>query len=105
MKCSKCGQVKPDYQFFSFRGNYLNEFFANPLTLNGQCFDCNAPYKCICCGVIQDADQFRVQGRTCKTCKDSGILRPSRVTGAFSDVEGTPHQEGGLETLEQGVSE
>lgn len=84
MKCVKCGQAKDDYEFFSFRGNYLKEFFANPLTLTGQCFDCNAPYKCICCGIVQDANQFRVNGRICETCKTAGIHRPSPVADAFA---------------------
>lgn len=104
MKCSKCGEVKTDYHFFSFRGNYIKEFFANPLTLNGQCFDCNAPYKCLCCGVIQDSDQFRVQGRICKTCKDSGILRPSRVAYAISDEVWRGYTSDSLKTLESGFS-
>jgi len=67
MKCVKCGQAKDDYEFFSFRGNYLKEFFANPLTLTGQ-----------------DANQFRVNGRICETCKTAGIHRPSPVADAFT---------------------
>ena len=82
--CKCCGQNKPDYHFFSFRGNYNTDFFANPLALNGNCFECNGPYKCICCNVVQPANQFRVNGRVCTTCKDSGICTPSRVTNAFS---------------------
>jgi hypothetical protein len=84
MKCPKCEQVKPDYHFFSFRGNYIKDFFANPQALNGQCFDCNGPYKCICCGVVQESTQFRVNGRICDTCKNAGIYRPSRLTDAFT---------------------
>lgn len=84
--CKCCNQNKPDYHFFSFRGTYLKDFFANPLALNGNCFECNGPYKCICCGIVQDANQFRVNGRICITCKSNGICRSSRVTGAFSPL-------------------
>lgn len=83
MKCSNCGQVKPDYHFFSFRGKYDSAFFANPQALNGQCWGCNAPYRCISCGNVQTADQFRIHGRICVTCKTVGISKVAPVEDEF----------------------
>lgn len=105
MICVKCGQTKPDYHFFAFRGNYLKEFFANPKAMNGQCFECNAPYKCIACGEIKDASAFRVGGRVCDTCKSAGILFLAPVADAITDAVASVDTLGDEDALESGVEE
>lgn len=102
MKCPKCEQEKPDYHFFAFRGNYLKDFFANPLTLIGQCFDCNGPYKCVYCGVVQDASEFRVGGRVCNTCKSVGIHNVAPVAEARNDQHSTNDTLDAANALESG---
>jgi len=103
--CVKCGQDKPAYHFFSFRGNYASEFFANPQSMNGQCFECNGPYKCIYCGVVQPADQFRVQGRVCLSCKTTGIHNISRVEDALNTANSAEYPQNAENALESGRSQ
>jgi len=69
MKCLTCGFDKTPYHFFSFRGRYTKAFFANPQAKHGNCFECNGPYKCIQCGEVKHALNFRIGGRICDTCK------------------------------------
>ncbi len=88
MKCRKCGQDKLDYHFFAFKGWYVKEFFANPLSLSGQCFDCNGPYKCLKCGEVKPASDFRIGGRVCVACKNPQIINGAPVENAFAVLSG-----------------
>lgn len=69
MKCSKCGENKPEYHFFKHRNNYNTEFFLNIVPNEDTCWTCSGPYRCIICEQIKDASAFRVGGRVCHDCK------------------------------------
>lgn len=83
--CKVCGRDLPLYNFFKFAGTYDRTFWVNfpPLELqNHICFECAAPYRCIECGEIKGASEFRIQGQVCKTCKSKHSQRsrmPLRV--------------------------
>ncbi len=75
MKCTKCGVDKHAYNFYLHRGkstSVTHFFFTNPDAKDTQCWECNGAYRCICCGIEQPANQFRVGGRICTTCKTLG---------------------------------
>lgn len=72
--CSCCGQDKTPYNYFNGkRGREMRYFITNPAWSTTRCFQCNGDYRCLGCGVVQDASQFRVGGRFCQSCKDAGI--------------------------------
>lgn len=102
--CANCGQDKPAYHFYSIRGKstrVTKYFFASPDRRGDQCWECNAPYKCISCGNEQAADQFRVGGRICITCKSSGKHRELAEIYArqvVSSSEDTYNDENALES-------
>lgn len=96
MVCKVCGVDKDPYHFFNYSGKYDRKFFVTGWQ-PGVCWECAAPYRCINCGQIQDADQYRVMGRICKTCKASGMPRP--------DLK-PPHEQGFSESNDfQGVED
>ncbi len=76
--CSCCGQDKPAYHFYSPYGKTTNVtrfFFVNSAFSTTRCWECNGGYRCLYCGVVQDANQFRVGGRRCIGCKNAGISK------------------------------
>jgi hypothetical protein len=78
MICSKCGQTKSDYHFYSRLGKTFRVtrfFFINPDFSPLQCWECNGDYRCLGCGEVKNASQFRVGGRFCHTCKEAGIYK------------------------------
>ena len=80
MKCTQCQQDKSIYNFFNFRGKYNRTFFTRPIEeISGLCFDCAGPYRCLSCGAIQDASEFRLQGRYCHACKSPKPTSERRV--------------------------
>ncbi len=78
MKCTNCGQIKPTYHFYMQRGistAVTKFFFINPEWHPNRCWVCNGNYRCLGCGLEKGADQFRVGGRICHTCKSAGIYK------------------------------
>lgn len=70
MICPHCKQDKTPYHFFSFRGNYDKaRFHAMIPDVEGLCFDCGGPYRCLICGEFKPASDYRLQGRVCQSCK------------------------------------
>jgi hypothetical protein len=89
MICTCCNQTKPDYHFLSRFGKATSVtrfFFVNPDFSPTQCWACNGDYRCLGCGVIQDASQFRVGGRFCIACKNAGIYQVLPEAYAFRDA-------------------
>ena len=82
MKCVVCGEIKDDYQFFKFRNKFNKEFFhAGIPQTDGVCWHCAAPYKCVGCGEVKAADQFRIGGRYCVDCRTVGITNLQVLSG------------------------
>lgn len=74
--CSCCGQDKPAYHFYSRLGKTFNVtrfFFVSPTFSVTQCWNCNGDYRCLGCGEIKVATEFRVGGRFRNDCKTAGI--------------------------------
>lgn len=73
MKCPHCGEHKPAYHFFKQRSHFETtklSFYTRPIeAVANLCFACAGPYHCLQCHHEQAADQFRVGGRICLTCK------------------------------------
>lgn len=82
--CAVCGEDKPHYNFFHFTGKYDESFFTRQRSAKSNvCFACGGPYRCIYCGDVKDASEYRVQGRVCKSCRvarKSGRIRNSVAT-------------------------
>lgn len=85
IRCHVCGEDKPRYHFFSPRGRYNKEFFANGVPDGHTCWDCGGDYKCLGCGEVKPAHQFRIQGRYCADCLKDGNLTPAKNTPVGSD--------------------
>lgn len=76
MVCSVCGRDLPPYNFTQFRmtDDVDRRFFASARRdkhgfVEGVCWECNGPYRCLQCGEVKPASEFRLQGRYCKDCK------------------------------------
>lgn len=80
MICRKCGADKPPYNYFNPRNKFNTEFFVNPPD-GKTCFDCGGDYKCITCGEVKPASEYRCQGRICKGCKHSLSRTKTRANG------------------------
>lgn len=86
--CSVCGEDKPPYHFTLFHRMSAEDkaFFVNARRdeqgnlRNDVCWSCNGGYRCLQCGNVFPAEDFRVQGRYCKHCK-STWRRGSKVAG------------------------
>lgn len=104
--CSHCGQDKPRFHFFVYRGKYNREFFASGIPAKSDvCWACGGDYRCIACHEVKPHTSFRIQGRICDECKASGatgsqqnvkIHAKSRVKQAASLSEGVEHENDGF---------
>lgn len=74
MICRMCGEDKPPYEFFKPRGKYNKAFFAAGTPDGHTCWDCGGPYKCLGCGQVKPAADYRIQGRFCSDCRFEGLL-------------------------------
>lgn len=88
MICKGCNHNKSNYHFFNFRNNYKvakSTFFTRPIDeIDRLCFDCAAPYRCLGCGAVKGASEFRLQGRYCLDCRN----RPLSIrTGLNFDLQ------------------
>lgn len=107
IRCMKCGQDYPPYYFFSPRGKYNKTFFASGIPLSHVCWYCAAPYRCVQCGEIREASEFRVMGRICNHCKTSTMA--SRTSSLPMENGETPtlpmDSHNSAKTLENGGDE
>lgn len=91
--CSVCGEDKSPYHYFKHSGKYNQDFFTTELGYtNGVCFDCAGPYRCIMCGQIKPASDYRLQGRICTSCKlhstnSSGMAQKTALPALLSDFD------------------
>lgn len=97
MKCPQCQNERSNYSFYSFRGNQhvaKSQFFTRPIEdINGACFDCAGPYRCLTCGEVKDASEFRLQGRICHSCKSAIPTSEGRVNFNETDEKGAEYVE------------
>ena len=105
MKCETCGQTKDDYHFFKHRNRYDREFFLNIQPETDICWECAGPYRCIGCGEIKDASEFRVCGRLCADCKEVGIVNSSHLDASRKGGTSYPTSQDEVETPEIAVFE
>lgn len=86
MICRVCNRDLPLVHFYRhLRGkeDYLPNtgYFVSEYSLarsNDVCFECASPYRCVECGEIKPAAEYRLQGRMCKACK-SKRRKPARM--------------------------
>ena len=102
MICKSCNQDKTKYNFFHFRGKYDKSFFVRPIyEIDGLCFDCAAPYRCLGCGQVLGAEHFRVQGRLCHVCKTAPLSIATGLNFNFETEKVSEYVEA-LENAESG---
>lgn len=83
--CAICGEDKQPHHFTLFHRLSAEDeaFFINARRdvrnnyRNDVCWECNGGYRCLECGNVFPASDFRVQGRYCKHCK-SKWKRPAK---------------------------
>lgn len=105
--CAVCGEDKPAYHYFKHSGKYTQDFFTTEAGYtNGVCFDCAGPYKCISCGQIKPASEYRLQGRVCSECKNAPKMAQGTALPALNsdfDANKVSVVEDGIESLESDV--
>lgn len=85
--CKVCGQDKPRYHYFHHSGVYNKSFFTTQEGFtSGVCFDCASPYRCVSCGQVKPASEYRVQGRVCLECREASKM--PRQTHAIAEKNG-----------------
>ena len=103
IQCSCCGQAKTEYNFFNGKLNRETRYFiTNPDWTPKHCFTCNGPYRCLGCGVVQDASQFRIGGRFCHHCKEAGVYRVRTEVYARNEAVASVDSLDAVKTLESG---
>lgn len=83
--CDTCGRDLPPSHFYWHRGSKDHGgFFITDKARysNKTCFECAAPYKCLGCGEIKPASEFRIGGRYCIACRNAGINHVTREKNA-----------------------
>ena len=86
--CRVCGEDKPPYHFFKPRGKYNKAFFADGIPDGHTCWDCAGDYRCLGCGHVKPAYQFRIQGRFCVDCiaENNTTVTVFKVAAVGSDT-------------------
>lgn len=85
MICEICGEDKLPYHFVIIDSSNEDKTFFVSAYRNDKnqpvkdvCWECNGPYKCLQCGQVKPAGEYRVGGRYCKVCKSTWRVKPRR---------------------------